>query len=487
MLRFSGLLRTGAVLGLALAGVAPATGATSGAPAPGPVGPRTLLQDTTQLYGYDVATDSAGNGYVAWISDDSATAAATRKVRLCFLPPLSSACSGGVQTIDALGPSSAAGLKVLTAPAGALIVWFHDTSPGSVTGPRGGRIAAAQVNGGILGAATEVTDAPSFGQLLDAGIAPDGGVWTVAYQGVGTTSLEVRATSGPVVETVSAPYAVGKAELAFAGSTPVLAVTQYGSVSTPISTAHRTGGTWSGFSSVRNTWSVGTVGLAGAGGSVHVVAATGNASYVPVVAHFTGSGFTVPTRTGDTSSCAPSSHDLVSDASGRLADVSNECGRITVANQPLRGRAALVRFAAGSTVADGDPQIGTTPRGYGWVAWSTQTTVGNKLQVTRVRLPALGTSRSRRSAAARLTVSGPASCLPPVGARVGVSARGRNGWRVTRTTLRLDGAGYSRGTVDGSTLSPGSRHVLTGRAVLTRSGSTVARTATLAFRSCPSP
>jgi hypothetical protein len=482
----SGVLRAGVVLGLVVTGVVPAAQAAAGGPAPGPVGTRTTLQDATQFHGYDVATDAAGYGYVGWISDDSAASAATRKVRLCVLPPRSTTCAGGVQSTDALGASSAADLKVLAGPSGATLVWFHDTSPGSVTGPRGGRIATATVQGGALSPATDLADAPSFGQLLDAQIAPDGALWTVAYRGVGTTGLEVRVGAG-AVETVSAPYDVGKLELAFAGATPVLAVTQYGSVSTAISTAHRAGGSWSGFTSVRNTWSVGTLGMAAAAGTAHLVAATGNASYFPVVAHFTGSGFTVPTRTGDSSSCAPSSHDLVSDASGRLADVSNECGQVTVANQPLRGRAALVRFAAGTTVAGGDPQLATTPRGWGWVAWSTQASVGNRLQVTQVRLPALVTKASRRSAAAKVTVRGPASCLPPVGARVGVSAGGRQGWRVVSRTLRLDGKAYSRATVDGSKLAPGSRHVLTGRAVLSKSGRTVTRTVTRTFRACPAP
>ena len=486
MPRMSGVLRAGVVVGLVATGVAPAADAAAGAPAPGPVGARTTVQDTTQLHGYDVAIDGAGYGYVGWISDDSAATAATRKVRVCVLPPRSSTCAGGVQSTDALGVSSAADLKVLAGPSGATLVWFHDTSPGSVTGPRGGRIATATVQGGLLGPASDLADAPSFGQLLDAQAAPDGSLWTVAYRGVGTTQLEVRVGAG-AVEAVSAPYDVGKLELAFAGTTPVLALTQYGSVSTPISTAHRGGGSWSVFSPVPNTWSVGTVGMAAAAGSAHLVAATGNASYVPVVSHFVGSGFTVPTRTGDSSPCAPSSHDLVSDASGRLADVSNECGQVTVANQPLRGRAALVRFAAGTTVAGGDPQIATTPRGWGWVAWSTQASVGNRLQVTQVRLPALVTKSTRRSAASRVTVRGPASCLPPVAARVGVTAGGRHGWRLVSRSLRLDGAAYSKATVNGAKLAPGSRHVLTGRAVLTKSGGTVTRSVSRIFRACPNP
>ena len=485
MLRFSGLVRVGAVLGLVLAGVTPAMGASTAAPPAGPKGPRTLLQDTTQLFGYDVATDAAGNGYVGWISDDSASSAATRKVRLCYLPAGSSTCTG-VQQIDALGASSASGLKVVAGAAGATLAWFHDTTPGSVNGPRGGRVATATVTNGVLSPAADYREAASFGQLLDAQAGPDGTLWTVTYKGVGTSAVEVSKAAGSY-ETVPTPYSIGKAELAFAGGTPVLAVTQYGSISTAISTSHQTNGAWSGFAAVPNTWSVGTLGLAAAGGSVHLVASIGNASYQPVVAHFTGSGFTGVSRTGDTNPCSPSSHDLVSDASGRLADVSNECGRITVANQPQRGRAALFRFDAGSTVAGGDPQIATTPRGYGWVAWSTQSSVGNKLQVTRVLLPALPTTKSRRSASARVKVTGPASCLPPVRVAVGANAKGRHGWSVDSVRLRLDGSAYGSSVLDGSKLTPGSLHTLTTRAAVSRGGSSATRSVSLTFRSCPTP
>ncbi|MEO7980236.1 MAG: hypothetical protein ABI807_05035 [Sporichthyaceae bacterium] len=484
---------------LALLGaLAPAAGAqsatvaataTATAPHAGLVGVPTTLQDNTQLYGYDVATDGTGTGYIGWIADDSAAAAATRRLHLCTLPVGATACAGGVQVIDALGVSSAAGLRVLATPAGAVsLVWFHDTSPGSVTGPRGGRLAVAtSQSGGPLSAATDVADAPSFGQLLDAQIAPDGTIWTIAYKGVGTTEIEVRPGFAAAPQSLAVPYSVATTRLAFAGATAVIAVQQYGSISNPIFSAHGTAGAWSGFTPVANTWSGGSLGLAAARSGVRLVASVANASYHPAAARFTGTGFASPRLIGDPNSCTPYSHDLVGDASGRLADVSNECGAITVVNMAHAATAAIVRFSAGGTVADGDPQIASTPRGRAWVAWSVQSSTGNKLRVARVLLPALRIAKRASFAQGKVVVRGPVSCLPPVGVAVGVTRRPLHGWAVSSTSLRLDKRRFSSATLDGSRLTPGSLHTLAGRVVFTRGGKAVTRTVTRTFRSCSNP
>ena len=481
------------VAAVALAALAAPTsmaGAQAAAvPHAGLVGGPILLQDNTQLHGYDVATDGAGNGYIGWIADDSATSAATRKVHLCTLPPGSASCAGGVQIIDALGPSSAAGLRVLATSGGAVsLVWFHDTDPGSVMGPRGGRIAlATSQSGGPLSAATDVADAPSFGQLLDAQFGPGGTLWTVAYQGVGTSSIEVRPGVASAPQVLPVPYSVATTRLAFSGATPVIATYQYGSVTSAISTAHGTAGGWSGFTPVANTWSAGSVGLAAAKSGVRLVASVANASYYPAASRFTGSGFSSPRQIGDRNSCAPYSHDLVADASGRLADVSNECGKITVVNMADAAHAALVRFSAGTTVAGGDPQIASTPRGHAWVAWSTQSSVGNKLQVGRVLLPPMRRSVTKAFHQGKVTVRGPASCLPADAVSVSVNGRHGAGWKVASTSLRLDKKKFRGSVLDGSKLKAGSAHKLTGRVVFTRGGTKLTRHATLKFWSCGNP
>ena len=476
-----------AVVALVAPGLTTAADAAA-APRPGLIGGPLLLQDNTQLHGYDVAVDGSGTAYVGWISDDSGGAAATRKVRLCTLPPNSTACAGGVQVIDSLGVSSAAGLRVLATASGAVtLVWFHDTDLGSVTGPRGGRIAVATSQaGGPLSAATDVADAPSFGQLLDAEFGPGGALWTVAYAGVGTTQIEVRPGVANAPQMVSVPYSVATTRLAFAGSVPVIAAQQYGGVSTPIHAAYGTGSGWSTFAPVPNTWAVGSVGLAAARSGVRLVAAISNASYAPVVSSFTGSGFTKGTPTGDKSPCTVFSHDLVADPSGRLVDVAIECDQVTVANMAGAGRAALVRFATGGTVADGDPQIASTARGYARVAWSIQSATGNKLLVGRVLLPALVRAVTKKSRQGKVTVTGPASCLPASTVPLAVKARPARGWKAGGKRLLLDGKRVAS-PLDGARLAAGSAHTLTGRVDFSRAGHKVSRIVKLTFRSCAAP
>lgn len=480
-----------AAITIAALGVPVSTTTAHAAPAPraGLVGRPVLLQDHTPLSGYDVATDSAGNFYIGWISGDSSTTTASRKVRFCTVRPGGSACAGGVQVIDALGASSAAGLRVLATPAGAVsLVWFHDTTPDSVNGPRGGRLAiATSQSGGALSAATDVADAPSFGALLDAQYGPGGSIWTVAYKGVGTKAIEVRPGFAQAPQTVTTPYSVGTTRLAFAGATAVIATHKYGSITDPVAFARRTGGKWSSFTSVAGTWSSESVGLAATASGVRLIASTNNATYRPAVSKFNGTGFSAPRLNGDRSACPALTIDVASDASGRLADVRNRCGQIAVTNMPDTANAALAGFPAGGTV-NGVPQIATTPRGHGVVAWAVTSTAGSKLMFGRVLLPALNTAvDSAAAASGRVSVTGPASCLPAVAAGAAVRPRAAAGWKVTSAVLLLDNKPFAGTILNGSNLIPGRVYSLTGRAVFTRGTTSVTGAATLRFRSCGKP
>jgi hypothetical protein len=129
-------------------------------------------------------------------------------------------CSGGVQTLNPNNPSTSAGLRLLVTPGGAVTIVWYNTSAG------GGEIAeATSTSGGPLSAEDDVASAPINGYLLDAELAPNGSIWTVAEPSSGST-LQVREgfTSSPT--TVKTPYTVGFAQLAFAGSTPILAITK---------------------------------------------------------------------------------------------------------------------------------------------------------------------------------------------------------------------------------------------------------------------
>ena len=72
-----------------------------------------------------------------------------------------------------------------------------------------------------------------------------------------------------------------------------------------------------------------------------------NANYRPVVARWTGSSFSTPKLIGENQSCPALTFDLVTDGSGRLANVSERCGKLGVYNLPDTKNAAIVRFALG--------------------------------------------------------------------------------------------------------------------------------------------
>lgn len=103
---------------------------------PGRTASPIVLDSNVQLSGYDVASGPSGNSYIGWISSKNNA----RKVHLCTLPPGARRCKGGIQTINSLGASSAAGLKVLVSTHDEVtLVWFHDTTA-STMGPQGGEL-----------------------------------------------------------------------------------------------------------------------------------------------------------------------------------------------------------------------------------------------------------------------------------------------------------------------------------------------------------
>ena len=86
-----------------------------------------------------------------------------------------------------------------------------------------------------------------------------------------------------------------------------------------------------------------------------------------------------------------------------------------------------------------------------------------------------------------MKLTGPASCLPPVGIAVKVAGTAATGWQVTSSSLALDGTALSGTTLDGATLTAGSSHTLTGTVTFTKGSTHLPVTATLKFKSCPNP
>jgi len=464
---------------------------TAGGPGPAAKPGRTAspitLDKNVEFSGYDAVTDSSGRTYIGWISDK---ANAGRKVHLCTLPPGARQCKGGIQTLDSLGDSSAEGLRILVSSASVVtLVWFHDTTA-SISGPQGGEIATATSDaGGPLSPAFDMASAPSFGSLLDAKLGPGGQIWTVAGPPAGKTGVQVHTDllnpMNPRV-TLRTPYIVGAARVRFHGNTAVLAIQKYGAISTPVAYASNQNGTWTAFHKLAHTWTSDSVlGLSSTGSGIRLITSVNNANYFPVVWSWTGSTFARPTLTGDFNSCSPSSHDAVSDASGRLADVSVECRDVAVANLPDTRHAAVVRFPGGGTFAGGDPQLTTTRRGKGWVAWSIESSAGNKLLVAPILLPGLDVTASGTARGNRVVVTGPASCLPPVDIAVAVHGKPARHWHVVSSVLRLGGTVLSGKILHGGTLKAGAHYTLAGTVRFANGASRVTVKATLNFRSCP--
>jgi hypothetical protein len=492
-LRFlAATLATSAAIVLPMAGQATAATAAplrpmapaSPAAVAGLTGRPIVLQNNAEFSGYDMGVDAAGTAFVGWIGDSGSG----RKVHLCTLPPGATSCRGGIQTISPpgpLGPSSAASLRVLVTPGGQVtLVFFHDTVA-SENGPNGSEITIATSRaGGPLSAAHDVATGPSFGTMLDAELGPNGSIWVVSEPSSGSI-LQLRPGLTSPAVTLHTPYGVQVAKLAFTGSTAVLAIQKDGAITVPVSFASERGGHWSGFRALARTWtSDANLGLVKTSAGIRLLASVSNADYFPVVSQWTGTGFTRPTQTGDHNNCSPSSHDPVADASGRMADVSEECTDVAIANLTDTLHAAVVRFNTHGTFAGGIPQLVTTPRGRGWVAWSIESTISNKLLVAPLLLPGRVVIRTARAGQDRVTLHGPASCLPPVNVGIGVSGSPARGGRVIRKVLRLNGRALGSTTLRGGTLVAGRRYTLTG-SVTFSGGSRRTVTAQLTFRSCP--
>jgi hypothetical protein len=482
----------GAAMTVPLAGAA-ATAATHapvravGAPSPGLTGPPITLDTNADLTGgYDAATSASGTTYIAWISD---LGNANRTVHLCVLPPGKTACAGGIQSTSSLSGSSAAGIHVIVAGSAVTLVWFHDTAQ-SVNGPEGAKIATAAVQNGVLSAAHDQAPAPSFGTLEDVAAGPGGTIWTVTVRS-GVQSVQVIPGLGNQPVTVGTPYLVSTGQgvqLAFDGSVPVMVIQMGGAISQPIAYASERNGKWSSFTNVAHTWTAAAnLGLAQTKSGIRALASVDNASYQPVVSRWTGTAFAPPQLTGDKNACAPASHDPVADASGRMADISMECGDVAIANLTDTLHAGIVRFSNGGVFGGGPPQLATTPRGLGWAVWSIQASTNDTLKAGPVLLPGRDSTAQATGQGNQVKLTGPASCLPPVGVPVKVAGTPASGWQVSSSALALDGTALSGTTLDGSTLTAGSAHTLTGKVTFSKGGTHLPVTATLKFTSCPNP
>jgi hypothetical protein len=447
------------------------------------------VTNNAEFSGYDLATGPNGTAYLGWIGDTGAG----RQVHLCTLPRGATGCAGGVQTIaSAPNPtftSTAGGLRVLVSKSNLVtLVWMHSTVA-SENGPEGDEIAIATAQaGGRLSAGKDVSPGPSFGYFLDATLAPNGAIWAVTNPSSGNThSVQVTKGLGTRYQTVATPFWPGEALLAFSGASGVLAIDQDGTITRPVYFDRQSGGGWTAFKPIARTWDVAGFGLATTTSGVRLIATENNADYHPVVSRLTNAGWTTPALTGDVSNCLPSGHDVVADASGRLADASEVCAdAVAVDNLADTRHAAIVRIGVAGTFAGGQPQLTTSPSGRGWVAWSVESASGDRLLVAPLVLPGLRLTNSSAGAHGRVVVTGPASCLPPVDLPVSVAGKPASGWRVASKSLKLGGSTVGA-VLHGAGLTAGRGYTLTGTVTFARGSARSTYRDLLGFRTCPRP
>ena len=457
-------------------------GPATGSPVPGPQGPGLVLVPFAQHArfgpgGFAAGSDGQGDTFVSWTNLGKRGG-----VVLCTLRTGASGCLNGAQAATSTETSPAPGTDIylLAGHRSVRVLWFDDRAGGASVQE------ATATAGGVPSAGHALEPGLSAGVLMDARVGPGGHLWTITSNGGGT---HVRlAKDGTVVAGPAVPWPLGYAQLAFAGGTAVIAVQKAGSLSTPVDYASDAGGAWSALRPLTGTWSVGYApGLAQTATGLHLVTAVGDASYRPVVSHWTGHGFSGTSPIGDTNNCAPNSAQTGSDASGRLTDVTNECGMITVDNMPTSSRAAIFRFPAIGTVAGSTPELATLPSGRGWVVYALQTGTGyDQLLAVPVLLPALTSTTATSAVAGSVRVTGPISCLPVVTTPVAVAASAAAHWQVLSKALTL--SGKSQGSVlNGARLRPGASYKLVGTVTFGDGQRRLTVKAVLGFKACPAP
>jgi hypothetical protein len=466
---------------------APAHPAVAAAARPGPVGAAFSILSGVSLTGQsgDIAMGANGTAYLGWISS-SISNSNLRTVHLCVLPLGARACKGGVQTIDSGDPSTASDMFVLAPPGGKItLVWYHDTATSGINS-HAAQIAEATVTNGVLSSETDVAAGPSHGQLLDAVAGPGNKIWTLAY--AGATSLELRAgvTSSPVQ--VKIPFETTYAHLAFAHTTPILAITDGSEITQPPSYSYRPASAWKPFRKVPGgAWQQGIdFGLTATSRGVRLITGDGKTNYyTSVVSRWTGNAFSPVRSTGDTTEVT--THDAITDRSGRLVNLSQEGTNFAVGNLADTLHAGTFRFPVHGTTAGFAAQVATTPRGHGVAMWGVQKgTNGDTILVQPFRLAGLHKSVTKHGSHGTVALVGPASCLPASSLSVAVKGHGKPGWKVHSHKLTLNGKNVGS-SINGATLRAGANYTLKGTVVFAHGSSHSTAVAALKFRTCPNP
>jgi hypothetical protein len=467
--------------------IAPTVRAGSAAK-PGKSGTPIVLSRTVSLTGgsVDMATAKSGTTYLGWLATDHSNEGAGELVHLCVLPLHATGCQGGVQTTSPLETSGALNLKIIVAPSGVVtFVWYDQVSLLSEI------VESTVQSNGTLSTAHDVATAPANGEMLDAELGPDGTIWTVSASDSGDT-IKVRDGLANPEQTIHTPDEVDFARLAFAGKTAIIAMHDSGALIDPVRYSYLSGGHWTKVASVARTETgEEDLGLVTTKSGVRLMGSERDADLRPVVAKWTGHGFSGPVVAEPKVVFNPDGTDLVADPSGRAANVSFIAGgsKLAIANLADTVHGAVVTIPTGGTSAAGFPQISTNPRGQGWVAWAIEShnsTDGDIFTVAPVLLPAVQRSGAHRGSAGSVTVSGPVSCMPGDTTPVAVKGHAAHGWKVASHKLLLGHKKLGK-TLNGASLKAGKSYSLKGTVVFAKNGAHSTVSATLRFRSCPNP
>ncbi|HET7012419.1 MAG TPA: hypothetical protein VFI65_00810, partial [Streptosporangiaceae bacterium] len=85
----------------------------------------------------------------------------------------------------------------------------------------------------------------------------------------------------------------------------------------------------------------------------------------------------------------------------------------------------------------------------------------------------------------RVTLTGPASCLPAVTFKVAVSGKPAKNWHVVASQLHLGGAILLGTKLNGAALTPSTKYTLSGTVRFANGSKQESVTAALKFRACP--
>jgi hypothetical protein len=437
---------------------------------------------------YRMATDKSGVTYIAWIATDNLQhASSLHHIHLCVIAKNARSCAGGVRDFDPSASANAAGLQLVVTPAGQLtILWYADVAGTSYI------FDTTATKTGPLSAQKTVGTGPTNGYLLAAALAPDGSIWTMTTGGSGSVVIQEGLQPTPTKITVPGPsYAHTNGSMAFSGKTPIIVLTDDSDASVPVqvSYASAAGTGWTSFASAPGTRGQSSpVGLIRTPSGVRLTSAVAAYPFVTGVSRWTGHGFARSHAIGgnvNLSGPVPSSDD-----SGRLAIVGTYADdEVIVSNLPDTEHEASFAFKIPSseTLAGGNPAITTTPRGRGWVAWSyynSPGTDGDIFKIAQFVLAGLHTSKTAHGHPGRVTLVGPASCLPPVAISVSVKSHAARGWKVGKSAISLGGKKVGA-SVNGVRLSAGKSYSLAGTVTFNKGHSHKKVKATLKFRSCP--